>query len=125
MSEKDEVNKIEKKIFEMIDYGYTAMRQYPKSEKFALAADIKRCMDQVLEKPIEAKKKYFKKTTLQDMDVELEKVRKYVRLSYHLGFLPMQKYDTWSEKIDEVGKILGAWIKSNNAKFNSPTGNRA
>lgn len=39
---------LERKIFDMMDYAYDALAQYPKSEKFALVADIKRCMDQVL-----------------------------------------------------------------------------
>lgn len=42
----------------------------------------------LLERIIEANKKYYKKTTLQELDVEVEKLKAYVRLSYNLGFLP-------------------------------------
>lgn len=49
------------KAFEMMEYGYTALAQYPKAEKFALVVDIKRCMHKILEKIIEANKKYYKK----------------------------------------------------------------
>ena len=104
--------KILQKIFDMMEYGYQAMIQFPKSEKFALVTDIKRCMDTILERCIEAQKKYFKKTTLQDMDVELLKLRAYLRLSFRLGFLPMKKYEIWSERVVEIGKMLGGWIKS-------------
>ncbi|MFQ7080768.1 hypothetical protein [Sellimonas intestinalis] len=38
------------KAFEMMEYGYTALAQYPKSEKFALVVDIKHCMHKILEK---------------------------------------------------------------------------
>lgn len=37
--------KIMQKVFDMMQYGYGALAQYPKSEKFALCTDIKRCMD--------------------------------------------------------------------------------
>ena len=37
--------KILQKIFDMMEYAYKALAQYPKGEKFALATDIKRCMD--------------------------------------------------------------------------------
>lgn len=36
--------KIMQKVFDMMQYGYGALAQYPKSEKFALCTDIKRCM---------------------------------------------------------------------------------
>lgn len=46
--------KILQKIYDMTKYGYGALAQFPKSEKFALVADIKHCMHQVLERAIEA-----------------------------------------------------------------------
>lgn len=100
------------KIFDMMEYGYQALAQYPKSEKFALVTDTKRCMHTILERCIEAQKKYYKKTTLQDMDVEIMKLRAYVRLGFQLGFLPMKKYELWSEKVVEIGKMLGGWLKT-------------
>ncbi len=53
--------KILQKVFDMMGYGYQALSQFPKSEKFALAVDIKRCMHLILERVIEANKKYYKK----------------------------------------------------------------
>ena len=104
--------KILQKTFDMINYAYPALAQYPKGEKFALAADIKRCMDVMLERIIEANKKYYKKTTLQELDVEVEKLKAYVRLSYNLGFLPPKKYEQWSGLVVEIGRMVGGWIKS-------------
>lgn len=97
---------------DMIEYGYAALRQFPKSEKFAMGADIKHCMDLVLERVIEAQKKYYKKTTLQELDVELAKLQAYLRLANRLGFLPPKQYELWSEKLVELGKMTGGWIKS-------------
>ena len=91
---------------------YTALAQYPKSEKFALVVDIKRCMHKILEKIIEANKKYYKKTTLQELDVEIMKLKAYLRLSYNLKFLPSKKYEIWSSKSVELGRMVGGWIKS-------------
>ena len=104
--------KILQKTFDMINYAYPALAQYPKGEKFALVADIKRCMDVMLESIIEANKKYYKKTTLQELDVEVEKLKAYVRLSYNLGFLPPKKYEQWSGLVVEIGRMVGGWIKS-------------
>ena len=104
--------KILQKTFDMINYAYPALAQYPKGEKFALVADMKRCMDVMLERIIEANKKYYKKTTLQELDVEVEKLKAYVRLSYNLGFLPPKKYEQWSGLVVEIGRMVGGWIKS-------------
>ncbi|HWP51656.1 MAG TPA: diversity-generating retroelement protein Avd [Clostridia bacterium] len=107
--------KILQKIFDMMEYGYGALAQFPKSEKFALVTDIKRSMDTMLERSIEAQKKYYKKTTLQELDVEIMKLKAYLRLSQNLGFLPMKKYEVWSDKVVEIGKMLGGWLKSVNS----------
>lgn len=106
--------KILQKIMDMMEYGYAALAQFPKSEKFALATDIKHCMDMMLERTIEAQKKYTKKTTLQQLDVEATKLRAYLRLSHTLRFLPTKKYEIWSGMAVEIGKMLGGWLKSVN-----------
>ena len=111
--------KLLQKIFDMMQYAYPALAQFPKSEKFALCTDIKHSMDVLLERSIEAQKKYFKKTTLQDMDVEIAKLRAYIRLSHQLGFLPMKKYEIWSGMLVEIGKMVGGWLKTVNGQHAS------
>ena len=108
--------KILQKTFDMMEYAYLALAQYPKGEKYALVVDIKRCMDTILEREIEAQKKYHKKTTLQSLDIELMKLRAYIRLSHRLKFLPPKKYEVWSGYLVEIGKMLGGWIKSQSEK---------
>ena len=100
------------KIEDMMLYAYPVLNAYPKYERFVLAADIKRCMDQEMERTIEANKKYYKKTTLQELDVEIDKLRKYVRLSYRLKYIDFKKYKQWSEKVNEIGRMLGGWMAS-------------
>lgn len=104
--------KIQQKVFEMMEYAYVCLQQFPKSEKFALVVDIKRCMNLILERVVEGSKKYYKKTTLQELDVEVTKLKAYIRLSYKLGFLPIKKYEIWAEKVVEIGKMVGGWIKN-------------
>lgn len=64
-----------KKIEDMIGYGYIVLRQFPKSEKFVLGADIRQSMIELLSLAIRCAKRYHKKTSLQDMDVELQKLK--------------------------------------------------
>ncbi len=103
---------IRQKCEDMIQYGYTALRQFPKSEKFTLAAEIKNTMWQMLRYIIICNKRYYKKTTMQDLDAELDLLRAQVRLAKELGFLPFKKYEVWSRYLDEVGRMIGGWFKS-------------
>jgi len=111
----DEMKVIQKTI-DMIKYAYLALAQFPKSEKYAMVADIKRCLDQLLELEVEAQKKYYKKTTLQNLDVTLAKIRVYTRLAHELGFLQTKKYELWTAMNVEIGKMIGGWIKSQAGK---------
>ena len=101
--------KILQKTFDMMNYAYPALAQYPKGEKFALVVDIKRCMDVMLERIIEANKKYYKKTTLQELDVEVEKLKAYVRLSYNLGFLPRVRNTAFADLRGQLEQWCQRW----------------
>ena len=59
-----------------------------------------------------SQKKYFKKNTLQEADVQLELLRLYNDLSYDMQFIDEKRYKLVSEKLCEIGRLLGGWIKS-------------
>ena len=100
------------KVKDMFKYAYPALQQFPKSEKFAMVADIKRIMDEVLEHCIEVQKKKSKKTPLEKMDIALAKLKEYVELSHDLGFLPTKKFGEWSKYNEEIGKMIGGMLAS-------------
>ena len=93
-------------------YGYSCLRQFPKSEKHTLSADIRQAMYEIDKLITRAHKKYFKKTTLQDLDIEIAHLKSLIRLAKELDFLPFGKYENWEKKIIELGKMVGGWIKS-------------
>ena len=107
---------IRQKTTDMMIYAYPVLAQFPKSEKFSLCVDIKHVMDQMLELIIAAENKYFKKTTLQDLDIEIAKLKAYIRLSHDLRFISTHTYEVWSAKVVEIGKMLGGWMKAVNQK---------
>lgn len=106
--------KILQKTYDMILYGNICLRQFPKAEKYALASDIKESMYALLKLIITANKRYYKKTTLQDLDVELDTMRILIRLSAEaeFKFLTIKKYENWSKLLNEIGKMLGGWMKA-------------
>jgi hypothetical protein len=60
---------------------------------------------------IRSQKRYFKKTTLQDLDIEVAHLKTKIRLAKELGFLPFNKYENWEKMVIEIGRMVGGWIK--------------
>lgn len=100
------------KVKDMMEYAYPALAQYPKSEKFAMVTDIKKIMDEILGYCIEVSKKKSKKTSLEKLDIALAKLKTYVEMSFTLKFLPPKKFKEWSERNNEIGKMVGGLLAS-------------
>ena len=104
---------IYEKTLSMIEYGTIALQQFPKHEKFVLAAMVRKQMYQVLKLIVETNKRTYRKTALTELDIAHETLRHLVDLSYRrLKYINHKKYQIWMEKINEVGKLLGGWIRS-------------
>ena len=103
---------VQQKIYDMILYAYPALEQMPKAQKFSLAQDMKHCIDKIMRLTISANKKYTKRTTLQELDVEVAALKVYLRIAYDLRYLPPKKYEVWSGMMVEIGKMVGGWIRS-------------
>ncbi len=89
-------------------------KQFPRNQKFLLADRMQNHISDLLELLIEA---YYssgsdKKSKLMTVNIQLEKLRYYVRLCYELGFYNSTKYGMISEKIQEIGRMNGGWLKS-------------
>ena len=105
---------IEEKCREMIMYGYQALKQFPKHEKHVLGAEIRESMLSLQRLIITAIKRYHKKTTLTDLDIELAILKRRVRLSKDLRYIDIKKYEIWIGQLVELGKMIGGWIRSCN-----------
>lgn len=104
---------IYEKTLEMIEYGTIAVRQFPKYEKFVLASMIRQQMYEILRLIVETNKRTYRKTALMELDIAHETLRHLVDLSHRrLKYIDHKKYTLWMERIDEVGKLLGGWIRS-------------
>ena len=100
------------KVQDMMIYGYPILARFPKVEKFSLAAAIRNNIDQLLELTIAAEKRYMKKTTLENMDIANEKLKKYLRVAMELKYISFHSYEVWVAKQVEIGKMIGGLIKS-------------
>jgi four helix bundle protein len=86
---------------------------FPKYEKFVLCTQIKNSVLDISKIIIEANKTRGSKVRfLHRIDVRLEQLRMLIRFAHERKYLNHSKYENVSKKVDEVGRMLGGWIKS-------------
>lgn len=115
--------KMKNKIYEMIIYASPCLDQFPRSEKYALAQDIRKTMYKILRLVVMLENKHYKKTTLGDLDTEVDILRHLIRLAAdnrlhpkQAPCLPMKKYENLSKHLAEIGKMIGGYEKYINTK---------
>ena len=109
---------LKEKIADMMKYGKQAVANFPRREK-ETADEIKRPMLTMYRLAIMVEKKYYKKTTLQELDVELDILRHMIRVAQDKDYygpniappLSFKKYEYWSGLLAEIGRIIGGYMK--------------
>lgn len=99
------------KMEELDAYAHKALIQFPKYERHVLCAEIRIGMAEVIKLTIRAGKRYYKKTTLQDLDIQIEYMRSLIRKAHALEYINHQRYKVWSGHLNEIGAMVGSWIK--------------
>ena len=108
--------KVLQKVQDLMEYAYPILNQFPKAEKFSFAQDIRHSMNTLLELTITEDKRYTKKTTIENMDIENTKLMIYVRVAHNLKYIDNHRYAVWEAKIVEIGKMIGGLLKSVSGK---------
>ncbi|MCK9514107.1 MAG: diversity-generating retroelement protein Avd [Pigmentiphaga sp.] len=104
--------KILTKLEELDAYSHKVALQFPKYERHVLSAEIRTTLNRLLHLTVTAAKRYHKKTTLHDLDIEVEYLRALIRKAWRLRYITEHRYEIWSRHIDEIGRMVGGWIKS-------------
>jgi len=87
--------------------------KFPKSERFRLAKRMEDCAFGFYELLVEATRSSKRKRQfLLQADVQLEKLRLYVRMSQARKLTSLSQYHFASGALVEIGKLLGGWLKT-------------
>jgi|APTNR8051073442_1049403.scaffolds.fasta_scaffold13708_1 hypothetical protein len=102
------------KAYDLLKYTIPVLEKFPRNQKFTLANRIQDALSELLEELIRA---YYapisiKKEKLQGVNVRLEILRHYFRLCYDIGLYNSLKYKDFAERLDEIGRMTGGWLKS-------------
>jgi len=100
------------KTYELILWLYPLINKFPKSQRFVLGQQIETAALEILKGVIYANQERYKTPVLSKISVELDILRILIRLSHDLKFIGIRQYQFGAEKINEIGKMLGGWLKS-------------
>jgi four helix bundle protein len=117
---------LNRKFMETIKLLNIYLNHFPKAEKYALSNRIRNTAYEIYDYISEGQKRYFKKTTLTNLDIAHEKLRMQIYLAMELGYFRFKdgktvekspghqeriRHAAISKLIDEMGKMIGGWIK--------------
>ena len=86
---------------------------FPRSQKFMLGDRIQSIALAVLEALIEATNSRSRDRQLSEVNLGLEKLRVLFRIAKDLRHLDARRYEHAARTLDEVGRMVGGWIKTN------------
>ncbi len=128
---KAEDFRMKNKAYEIIRYGNIALKDFPRYERYALAADIRQSMYAILRLVIMLENKHYKKTTLGELDTEVDVLRHLIRLAADADMypgkkpcLPFRKYENWAKLINQLGGMIGNYEKFVNSSNLQKSGKR-
>ncbi len=100
--------------YDLLKYLVPQLSKYPRSQKFLLADRIQSLLMDLLEELIEAyySNKEDKKRLLRKVNIKIERLRYHIRLSKDLKCIDLRRYEFIQNKINEIGKEVGGWLKS-------------
>ena len=99
------------KCEEMMSHAYEFIRHFPKHQQHSLGADIRDTMTRLLHLVYRCARRFYKKTTLEDLIVEIDFLRSQVRVAYNSRYIDRKKYTSWAKMNDEIGRMIGGWYK--------------
>jgi len=101
------------KVYELYKLFYQYSKSFPKKDRYSLGLKCSGLILEILELILSAiennkdEKMFFLKKT----SVKLNILRIFIRLTKDVEILDFKKYLTLQKEINEIGKMLGSWIK--------------
>lgn len=111
-----------KKVEEMIDLAYDIIPNWPAVFRYSRGERIFNLLQEMEELCVAGHLKYFKRTTLQDLDIKNHQLRLAIRgarrkrytdkAGHSKTLLQPGGYEKWAELSIETGKLIGGWKAS-------------
>jgi hypothetical protein len=100
------------KLQDLLVYLIPQLNKFPRDQKFVLGDRIETKLLDVQEFCLRSYYSRDKRGHLLEANLQLEVARHLVRLANALKLFSNHTYGVLAEKMDEVGRMIGGWLKS-------------
>ncbi|MGI6340632.1 MAG: diversity-generating retroelement protein Avd [Minisyncoccales bacterium] len=88
------------------------VNKFPKNQRFVLGQKIENTLIAILEIAITINLSKPTVNYFRRLDIEIQKLKIFIRLAKDLKFISIKKYEYLEKKVIEIGKITGGWKKT-------------
>ena len=102
-----------KKLYELYKYTHRLILKFPKHERYTLGEKLERIILDAIEYIAfgNSQPKNFKDGYLVKANAKIEILKVLYRLAFDLEIIEDKEYLKAEECLQEIGKMLGGWIK--------------
>ena len=108
----DEDQTVITKTYDFISRSCNHTSRFPRNHRFVLGERIERNLYELLETLIRARYTKPRQALLEQANLTLEVLRFQIRLAKDLSCLKVNSYGFAGKAIDEIGRLVGGWLKS-------------
>jgi hypothetical protein len=99
------------KTYDLILWSCNHTGKFPRNHRFVLGERIERNLYDLLETLVKAKYTRQRQDLLEKANLMLETLRFQMRLAKDLQCLKVESYGFAAKATDEIGKLVGGWLK--------------
>jgi hypothetical protein len=99
------------RTYDLVKWLIPVTVKFPRHQRFVLATSMQQAALGLHDRLIEAVRLLNGADTLRAADVELDKLRFYLRLSHDLGYTSLGQQRHAGQMLAEIGRLLGSWQK--------------
>jgi len=104
------------KTYDLILWSCNHTSKFPRNHRFVLGERLERNLYELFELLIRSKYMKQRLELLEQANLLLEVLRFQMRLAKDLKCLKAESYGFAARALEEIGKLLGSWIKSSRPK---------
>lgn len=107
------------KTYQFLVWLMPTVEKFPRAHKFTLGERTQALALTVLEGLIEANYRRERGAILAQVNMNLEKLRFLFRLASDLHCIDLRRYEFAARQLDEIGRMVGGWMKAVRAEKTS------
>jgi hypothetical protein len=111
------------KVYDLTHWLIPLTLKFPRQQRFVIAVALQTGCQTVMQRLLEAQRSSRPVNKLLHADVALAQLRLNVRLAHGWQLMSDGQYEYAAKLMDEIGRLLGAWLKA--AKASAARGDGA